>query len=273
MVKAIIVELEFFSTFSINVPSQTASPSPLPIPMPSTLVGALAASYFRLVKGTEVVFKNGMPYSSAAKLLWDGAVIYAIGGFKNPTSITFQDLARVIILPYQRRKTEEFTFAATGFGRALARGIFTALYLVSNKWADILSKAAWGITAVGNKESLTEVRDVAVEDITFASPEEGESVETMFYVEADIAECAAESCISVTAWPFGGEAYASRGVRGEESVRLKTWHVPFRNGLYGGYMKVRPIAGRATVLKISMRGVYEYVIIPRNLLSSSAEPR
>lgn len=258
MAKAILVELEFFSTFSINFPSQTASPSPLPIPMPSTLIGALAASYFRYYKGSEVIVKGKKLYSASVKLLWDKGVLYATGGYEYPSAITFQDLTRVIISPYQRRG--ELQFNAVGFGRTISRSTFIALYLVSDSSAEILGKVAWGITSIGNKESLVEVKDVNIEDIKPENimAEAPNAVDTMFYVDADVVNC---NSILVSGWPLEDQVYTSR-----ENRSVKQWCVPYDSGLYGGYMTVNPIKGKADVIKIKRKDKYEAVVIPKGII-------
>ena len=218
---------EFFTGFSVIYPSQTSAPTPLPLPPPTTLVGALSASIARVRKEPETTFENGSLASRAVELL--DVVKYATFGIKDGYAIPFQDLSRYLMAPYQHRP--HLHFSALAFGRVSATSLkFSILYFVNTEDPSALARMAWGILALGNKESLVSIEDVKVLSVEVVNIDEGE---TIYYTPSKIATPLA-SCKATYMWPLTPEAYKARG------AALEEWLIPIDPlSFVGGAMRVR----------------------------------
>lgn len=236
MYKALLVKANTHWGFSIREPGFTAASPSLPLPPPTTIVGALAASYAKLKELPEVI--NGR--STAAILLQKGYVAYALAGFINGKTTLQQDLTRILIIMYQKRKTPNHWFAAHAIGKTYAIGELLMMYIVRNDIAESLSKAAWGITRVGTRESLITVKEVKVLDIEKLDKK---IINTPFYVE--------ESLVKPISWARPLEFWELN----PDSFRVKSvpkrvvYYVPYSAGIYGGFMRVR-ISNEASVIKV-----------------------
>lgn len=250
-VSVIKVEGKYFTVFSVTY-RQSSAPAPLPLPPPTTLVGALSASLARIRHEPETAQRRNELASRAIELL--DTVKYAAFGVREGTAIPFQDLSRFLMASYQHRSY--LHFGALAFGRVSAPIRFSILYFVNSKEYADLTKAAWGILAIGNKESLVSVDDVRVLPLRSTKLDEGE---TIYYVPSDIVSREISSCKRIHMWPLVPEAYMAKGAKMEE------WLAPLSSlGPIGGKMRIRR----------NNKGIFteigdELVLVPKQVLGDN----
>jgi len=185
--KAVKVELEYHWGFSIRRPYLSASEPSLKIIPPTSLIGALSRGLAYLNGWSEVVERENKYYSSAIRILnkckWatmalKGTFLPGIG------LVETRDILRAVIAHYQRRENIEpgaVMFAPQLHGRVYAPSLrVCAVYIVEDDYLTEVSRATWGILALGCKESL-----VSVEDVKVVGLEESKEriVETRFLFE------------------------------------------------------------------------------------------
>ncbi len=244
--------------FMIHVPFQTASPQPIPYPPPTTLVGALAAAYARWKGYPETLVVDSKPYSFTAKMLLDKMVYYATAGYPIAGVVLHRDLMRVLSLPYLQQKTPDYWFSAQAFGKAYTPTDLEIVYLVDSRYADELSKAAWGIDRIGSREGIVSIRTVELLDPCEHIVYE-DIVETPYYVPVRLAE-PIRSCEVYPMWKLDPLAYTN--VSPDDYYKIIEYYiVPVGLGVYGGKMIIRPKANSSTINIGS-----EKLVIPKDLL-------
>jgi len=237
--KLVLAKTKVFWGYSIKYPTQTAAQDSIPIPPPTTALGALAAAYAKYLKLPETLIAGGRIYSTAAKLLLDGIVKYATSALITPVAVKHSDVTRNIMLIYQRHRESKYHFAAQAMSKVYATSIKNQLvlaYVVRDDQAELISKIAWGITAVGCKEGLVSVNEVAVYNIPASIVKAGTTAVTHFITPSELALCE-RSCTEVELCELTPQSYLA----GRECSR-KTYLVPLSpkaRDVFGGSMKIR----------------------------------
>ncbi|MHC1637483.1 MAG: type I-A CRISPR-associated protein Cas5a [Candidatus Nezhaarchaeales archaeon] len=190
---ALLIEGVFHWGFSIRMVSESAAANPYPIPPPSTLIGALAYGYATTKREPECHEKGS--FSTAAKVfdyvLWASFALKWSNG-QCLTSCT--DMIRMFSLIYQRGERHEWKyhdmwFGVRGHGKTYyPNGAFAAIYLLKDEAVKMLFnheesllKAAYSITRIGSKESLTSIVSAEISrDFRQVSP----PLRTSFYFPA-----------------------------------------------------------------------------------------
>lgn len=265
MKSILITKIVFSWGYIIRPPYVSGGGYSLPYPPPSTLIGALAASYLRLKKPIEIVVKGRKPYSPAVEVL-NNIVYYAVLGFREESVAQINDLTKHYIYAYLReehKRNEKFWSAALGLGKTYAPREAYIVYIVSSEYVDEIAKTAWGINRIGSKEGLVAVKEVEI----VYEPEivSKEVVKTIFPTPKSIAECE-ENCTETSFWKLNNKAYTSFYPK-EPSELLETYLVPSRpGGVYGGEMIVRPKPSESSIIKLQLDDFETYLVTPKNIL-------
>jgi len=268
--KLIVVSFSCLWGFSTLFPRFTASAESYPVPTPTTLVGALAKPYLKLIGDDSELYldeKSGTIVSSAARLL--DKVKYVTAGIKG-FSVPFQDLEYISKVLYEQegnlrsnvRNFLSYAFSALARGKTSLltyseeglRGEVYAIYAVTDDDAGLLGKAAWGITRVGSKESAVYVKNVHIVEPEIVTDRK---VETMFYIPVGYGVEAVESYTWVDMPVLKKENFA----KGGRARSLESFFVPF-NTFYGGFMTVRVPRYSQYVYSIKLSKEELLVVIP-----------
>ncbi len=285
--KAITALTRFLYGFSIKYPGQTSAKEPMPYPSPTTLVGALAAAIGRSSKHPEIIVEGRATLSYAATLL--DKVVWAVPALLDGNAIPFRTLTQTYTLVYQRSSRQSATsrvflgiakgrgneskdfvwpFSATVMGWMHYDGRAYLTYIAHDHAADEIAKAAWGIVSVGSKESLMEVEDVTVSDVSLA--ETGDPVTTPYPVPLKCVKLGERgvddlldsgSIINArTAYyiPLTKEAY-TRGA----SIRPRRWLVPYNEGYGGDLMISKSVIRKDECLIATIGPGEETIVLPR----------
>lgn len=264
MPKLVLVKSKIFWGYSIKYPTQTAAQDSIPIPPPTTTLGALAAPYAKYMKLPEALIIDGKTYSTAAKLLLDKVVKYCTSGIEDPNAVKYSDISRSIILPYQRYKERRFHFAAQSVSKIYAPSLDKRLllaYLVNDNYVELVSKIAWGITSIGNKEGLISVDDVSVYDVRKVSKP---VVETPFITPSSLAQCIS-GCIEVESCSLDVSSYSAGTICKNEIYLIPV--CPDIKDLFGGQMKVS-VSKDAAVVEITLNSGSTYIVLPKSNVDS-----
>lgn len=267
-VRLVLVKAKVFWGYSIKYPSQSAAQDSSPLPPPTTVLGALATPYAKYVKLPETSRIGAKTYSTAVKLLVNGVVKYCTSGITDPLAAKYSDIARNIMLIYQRHKEREYHFAAQAMGKVYAplprdglRSKLLLAYVVSDKYVELITKLAWGITSVGSKEGLVSVDEVTAHDLKIV--ESRGVVETPFITPTSIAECNA-GCTEVELCSLNAESYSAGEVCKTDRFLIPTY--PAVKNLFGGYMKVN-VGSNAAVAVLPLDYGVTYIVMPKEAIS------
>jgi len=264
--KLVTVKASIFWGYSVKYPTQTAAQDSIPIPPPTTVLGALASAYARYLKLPEVLKVGKGVYSTAVKLLLDGVVKYATSALVTSVAVKQGDVVRNIILIYQRHKESRYHFAVQAVSKVYApssRGQLVLAYVVGDSQAELVSKVAWGITAVGCKEGLISVSEVLVHDVPTNVVKAGTPVDTYFITPSNIARCV-RSCMEVELCKLTTESYLSGGLCPKEC-----YLVPLSPGVrdvFGGLMRVETVREALVVDLPVADGLKTKVLIPAEVM-------
>ncbi len=259
--KAVTALTRFFYGYSSKTPGQTSAKEPMPYPSPTTIIGALAASIGKARGAPEIIVINKKIASFAASLL--DKVTWAAPAILSDTAIPFKTMVRQLTVPYQRsRRLEEtlrLAFSATTLGWMHYDGEALLTYIVRDEYAGDVAKHAWGMTSLGSKESLLEVVDVVLGDITVEEPL---TITTPYPVPVECVEEGAVEGELVPYIPPEASAFMRKG-----SPTLRYWYVPRGRG-YGGRLRVSAAAirKRCATLKIPVPGGAEHIIVPKEVI-------
>ena len=238
--KALLVKANLLWGFSTKIQSQTATQDAIPLPPPTTVLGALASSYARYFGLPETIYLKGRKASTAVELLHKGVIKYATSGLINAIGVKHSDMLRNIMLPYQRHKEPRYHFAVHSMGRVYVisnRSDLVLVYLVNDQFIDLVSKLAWGITAIGSKEGIISVSDVSVIELSdIKKIPKGYILETIFMTPFHVASCEI-NCIEIDSCDLREESYYS-GIECPRTRYLVPVNPKLRE-LYGGDMRVR----------------------------------
>jgi len=196
--KAIKVHAKLHWGFSIRKPFFSASQPTFKVPPPSTLIGALSRAYAYLEKLPETLVerlgKRIDYYSTSVKLLttckWASLALIDEHLLPKEGLVETQDIMRALIAPYLRRENiypgSRMLYAPQAHGKVYFPDLDILItYLTDDAHADILRRTAWGITAIGCKESIACVVDVKVLNLSIR---EDEIITTRFYFESDLSK-------------------------------------------------------------------------------------
>ncbi len=229
--KALTILIRFLEGYSIKYPGQSSAREPMIYPSPTTLIGALAAAEARTLGEPEVIHVDDRPCSYASRLL--EKVRWAAPALMEAKATPYRALFKALSLPYLRpqNRTLAMAFAATTLGRISYDGEAILLYIVGDKWAWDLAKYGWGITALGNKESLVEVIDVSLSPLEAAT-----LIHRIFFpIPSHCVLKRPSSWVETEYVPPSSKAFSS-----DISSELSTWLVPYRAGMYGGWGRLAP---------------------------------
>ncbi|MCX8186883.1 MAG: type I-A CRISPR-associated protein Cas5a [Sulfolobales archaeon] len=261
--KLIIAKAKVFWGYSIKQPTQTAAQDPIPLPPPTTVLGALASPYAKYLKLPEVVKVNNRNYSTAVKLLLDDVVRYSTSGLMDSTAVKYSDISKNIMLIYQRHKGKEYYFAVQAMGKVYTPTMRESLLLafIVNKDTELMSKLCWGITAIGNKEGLISVYDVATYDLKLIE-NTNQLIETPFITPSRIARCEA-GCVEIDLCTLSTDSYISGKVCTKEPYLIPVYREV--KDLYGGSMSVRADKG-ASIVEVPLETRKTYLLIPKEVV-------
>jgi len=222
--------------FSVKYPLESAAQRAVAYPMPSTLVGALAATFAEV----ETKWDGSVAYSKAVELL--DSIVFATARYLvnnplpiSPDVIAVVDVNRNIVAPYlrrQHRRDRRMWFSAQGMGKVFAPLPLEIVYLTADP---NLGKYAWGIYRIGSKEGLFSVYDV---EVVKAEEFSGEVFDTDFVVPAQTVEPVRGDYLSLTGWPLNRDAFTLFN----RSVATTTYYVP---RYLGEKVRYRRVGGRS----------------------------
>lgn len=268
MPKLVLVKTKVFWGYSIKHPTQTAAQDSTPLPPPTTVLGALASPYAKYKKLPEASRIGTRVYSTAVELLLNGVIKYCTSGITDPLAVKYSDVARNIMLIYQRHKVKDYHFAVQAMGKVYApllgdelKSKLLLAYVVNDEYVELITKLAWGITSVGSKEGLVSVDDVTVHDLKIV--EHKKVVETPFITPTNVAECNA-GCIELELCLLNAESYLAG-----EVCKTSRFLIPTYSGiknLFGGCMKVN-VGNNAIVSVLPLDSGAIYIVMPKEVLN------
>ncbi|MEM1898807.1 MAG: type I-A CRISPR-associated protein Cas5a [Sulfolobales archaeon] len=264
--KLVVVKARIFWGYSIKQPTQTAAQDSIPLPPPTTVLGAIAAPYAKYFKLPETLKIGGNTYSTTAKLLIDDLIKYCSAGLLESTAVKYSDTSRSIMLIYQKHKERKYHFAAQAVGKVYTpswKENLLLVYIVDDKYSELISKISWGIISLGSKEGIVSVCDVITSDVKKLEVR-NQLVKTPFITPSRIAFCEA-GCAEIKLCRISPDSYLSGSVCVEEDY-LVPIHPDVRD-LYGGLMRVRP-NDKAAVVEVPLGdGVKTYILVPEGVIS------
>ncbi|ABW02347.1 hypothetical protein [Caldivirga maquilingensis] len=270
----LLVKIKFLSGFML-LPPHVIQSSGYPAPSPTTLVGALAFPYIKLMEYPELESN----YSTAKYLL--DQVVYA--SFWAPPYITHLDTVRGFTLTWQRherlrnlskiivcieknidcKKAEEAKDSAYGplsMPITVYEGPAYIAYVVKDK---DLVRYAYGIVRIGMKESLVAAEKMWLFDLRSIVVSNIESVETRFYVPARLVN-SCNRCDTYKMPTLNPQNYSSLAIQdyvSEEdgSKVYEVFYVP-RNI---DNMQVKPKEGETLTLRLQADNEELMLIVPK----------
>jgi len=193
--KVLKVHIKLHWGFSVRKPFFSASQPSFKVPPPTTLIGALSRALAYSKKMPEVlVISSGKKtyYSSTIKLLkyckWASLALVDENLLPREGLVETHDIMRAVIAPYVRRENipRGMLYAPQAHGRIYSPDLdILVTYFVEDPYAEQLQKIAWGITALGCKESIASTVDIKVLNL---KEYKENIVKTRFYFEKDLAE-------------------------------------------------------------------------------------
>lgn len=270
MPKIVLAKAKVLWGYSIKYPTQSGAQDSSPLPPPTTVLGALAASYARYMKLPETRRVDDKIQSTSARLLSDGIVRYCTSGITRPLAAKHSDVSRNIILIYQKHKQRSFHFAAQAMGKVYAPlptsnpdDRLLLVYVVDDDHAELVSKLAWGITSIGNREGMVSVDDVLVHELETVDEK---VIETPFMTPSDMAKCV-RGCMEVEWCSLSIGSYEAERVC--EASRFLVPTYPGLKSIFGGDMRVE-VSSNAMVSKVMLNGRTTYIAVPRKLLETGS---
>ncbi len=243
--------------YSVKHPIYSASQPCLRYPPPTTLLGALAYAIAR-EEGIEVRLEGSTLYSYATQLLsvvpW---TTYRFLDVDPSVLIETRDISRVLMAPYTRSDNvypgSIYVWAVQTHGKIYAPcTTLEILYIVRSDALDKISRAAWGITRLGTRESIVSVQ--LVEPLE-AETVENNVVETSFGFPRSLATPVEGSFVESRLSIPSRDWYALGIVR-DVGRYLEDFVIPINT------VKAK-LSGRGTALRIGKPGLY--VVIPREV--------
>lgn len=192
---SVLVKVRASTGISVYYPLATTTAPSYPLPPPTTLAGALAYSYLRTVRSTELVEEASEVYSPTVLVLDE--IAYTAAGAEG-WALT-RDTERVYQLIYQKKpRWSSLELAYTVGSRGTAYYLNDKLYILYILTNKKLVEYAYGITRIGRKENLVSVEDIAVEELSRTVKSVGSGTfESYFYLPEEIAICTNHEIISL----------------------------------------------------------------------------
>ncbi len=180
---AVLAEVSTYGTLAIYTPYASISADTYLLPPPTTIVGALAYSYYRSLNDLRELTENGS--SPAVELIDKKKVLYVAAGIVKPIGLSksIERLYQHIYLkkPHWKRQEMAYTIGVRPISVVDRLQIF---FILSD---EELVKYCYGITRLGRKESLVAVDNVVSIPLENALTN-SKYCETSFYFPSSIAK-------------------------------------------------------------------------------------
>ena len=270
--KVLIVDGEFHWGFSVRAPYTSAGSQSYPLPPPTTLVGALARAYAKLLSKGEVTIINQDLYSTTIELL-DYVVWASIKLYRNNYMMPYSDMIRLLRVQYVRepyRIEPTKWFGVSAFGKVYGNTKFRIVYilledLIEKLGRDIIVRMGLGIVSLGSKESIVSISNVKLVDPVKVKLS---SFETPYYVPRTVVDEFDEvtaKVVSMPKYPPRKSYYLLREYIGLEEIH-EDYLIPRgpANLIQGSNMKILKITNRAKVLRVEN----DFLLLPLRSMRS-----
>ncbi len=261
--KTLLVKARPVWGFTVKYPSQSAAQETLPYPPPSTLIGALASGYARLLSLPE---KDGDKTSLTVRLL--DYVRYAticIRGY----GVKQSDPHRNIVIGFQRkerRRNPRYWYGLQAMGKVYFPDAEARIvYIVEDEQVDTLAKAAWNILYLGSKEGLITVEEVKVIDIEVVDDDYGE---TCYMTPKDLVASRPRRSQEIVFWDWRNRSNYRYGYSPDMSIG---YYIPYNGMFYGCIEDCMEIGELNTARGVFIRIEEDLVPIPKTILEESKQ--
>ncbi len=262
--RALVVDGVFNWGFSVRAVYTSAASQPYPLPPPTTLVGALAASYVRIKGLPEVIIKNGMIYSRAAELLND--VLWATIKIHS-YAIMYSDMGRLVRTHYLRdeyRRDPKRWFGISSVGKVYSNSSFRIIYILRGTNKVPYETLGRSIVSLGSKEGLVHIKDSRVVDAVVTGKKY--DIETPYYTFRRLIEdyeVGTGVIVKMPPYPPPISYYRVREVVGITEVH-EDYVIPYMEGqvITGRPISIHEVSDDAMVIEVNIEGEKEYVIAP-----------